>query len=243
MNRSAEGLLGAVLLCVFMATGAVGENVGEEVPPAVLEVGAKAFPLWKKLVRDDADAFGLAGKEHLAQTATLGDIYMMYRLTPDDIADYVASDAGDPAPFASFRTYVFPIYADSVYLGGIRVAEQKRHTVRAAVESGGYGLEGIDALNLWLGTETAAILNASREINIRVVGVVGFIIPGTESYFILERQGERLFLPSKSVRERMLESMSTDALGMYAISEEGMRAVKQVLEARLEARQPSSDRR
>lgn len=198
--------------------------------------------MWKDLVSSHLSTLGMEGKGHLIKDAAFGETYMIYELSPDDIARYVASDSGDPSTFASVPTYTFPIYAGSVYLGGLRINNAKGpDDMRGVLEKGGYAVAGIDALNSTFPPRIAIVASAIQASGLRFVGFVGF--PGfqMDRYFIVENETTRFFLPNEAVTASFLQNFDKDTLMLSARTEAGMSEMKSGLENKLRSRRRRKD--
>jgi hypothetical protein len=226
-------ILGLAVLGSFtIVESAQDRTVVPATPPEEVNVVAsKGLEDWKEAAMREPGVFDLKGKEHLIAGAELKAPYIKYRLFREDIKPYLESEDLDPTSFAFLFAYVFPIYTDETYLGGLRVS---RRTVRDRTEPGDvirpYTLEGIDLWTEESNAKMSQVIDVASD-DIKVMGLVQFRVTKTDDLIILESSQGRFFLSTKVVTEST--KLDDRTLHLEASSLSGMRAVKSMLEERL----------
>jgi len=200
----------------------------EDVPKQAYEVASKGLEDWKRTCAREPDALSVTGAEYLVADAQLRPPYVKYRLFSKEIDECLDSDSLDPTQFAFFQAYVFPIYSDDTYMGGLRVNRRIMPDGSWIGEGKGeFGLEGIDLRDDDLCKKIELVANAVKSTNVRLVGVVKYMNANMDSQIVLETSEGRFYLPSESVFAGSFPTvLSTEELKSRALHDGELRAEK-----------------
>ena len=212
-----------VILLASLPGSILGLESEVEIPPEASECARGNLPNWKTTMQREAAVFELAGMEDLIPSAELRSGYIVFSLYRSAIKRFVQSDILDPRGFAKPLEYVFPLYADSVYLGGLRVSQLSKDIPRTSQKAGDWVLSGVETRLGLSGCYQREALFAAEN---RRLDIVRFRVAGGGSYIVVPRGEEVFFVPTSEVDEGTSTPMTIEKLRMIAVSLRGMATLK-----------------